>query len=60
LVSRYAHCSVIYVTAGQTVRIGDVIARVGSTGNSTGAHLHIELIKHGRHLNPAIFMNHGG
>jgi len=55
LVSRYAHCSVLYVNVGDVVSAGDVIARVGSTGQSTGAHLHLEVIKNGRHLNPLIF-----
>lgn len=39
----YAHMSAIYVTQGQQVHTGDVIGLVGSTGNSTGPHLHYEV-----------------
>ena len=55
LVSKYAHCSALLVSAGQTVKAGEPIARVGSTGNSTGAHLHLEIIKDGTYLNPLYF-----
>ena len=55
LVSRYAHCSVLLVNVGDVVVAGDLIARVGNTGASTGAYLHLEVIKNGRHLNPLIF-----
>lgn len=57
--SRYAHCSSLSVTAGQEVRRGDVIAAVGSTGNSTGPHLHLEVMLNGEYLNPAYFVDTG-
>ena len=52
----YAHCSKMYVKAGQQVSAGDVIAAVGSTGNSTGAHLHLEIRINGVHVNPQNYL----
>ena len=51
----YAHLSSFNVTNGQKVKKGEVIGYVGSTGNSTGNHLHLEYHKKGNNLNPLIF-----
>lgn len=48
----YAHCSQLLVSQGQKVSQGEVIAKVGSTGNSTGNHLHLEVRKDGVTYNP--------
>lgn len=52
IVTTYGHCNKILVKAGQQVKQGDVIARSGSTGNSTGPHLHFEYIINGVFKNP--------
>ena len=51
----YAHMDEIGVESGTKVRKGEVIGRVGSTGQSTGPHLHYEVRLDGNHLNPADF-----
>ncbi|MFI2564283.1 M23 family metallopeptidase [Paenarthrobacter sp. NPDC018779] len=52
LVTTYNHLQAIGVTQGQSVRVGQVIAEVGTTGWSTGCHLHFETIVNGLHTNP--------
>ena len=51
----YAHCSEVLVKAGQEVEQGDVVALVGSTGNSTGDHLHFEVREGGSKVDPMGF-----
>lgn len=48
----YGHCSKLYASVGDEVDAGDTIAAVGSTGNSTGNHLHFEIRKNGSQINP--------
>ena len=52
LSTRYAHMTATAVTAGETVTAGQVIGYVGSTGDSTGNHLHFEMMQGGIRINP--------
>jgi len=54
--AKYAHCHNVFVSVGQTIVQGEVIATVGNTGASTGSHLHMEVFKNGRRLNPIFFV----
>ncbi len=57
--TRYGHLARILVKKGQRVEFGDMIARMGSTGRSTGTHLHYEIIVNGRPVDPMKFIKAG-
>ena len=59
LASRYGHLSHIGVKVGQFVRIGETIGRIGSTGRSTGPHLHYETRVNGEAVDPQKFLRAG-
>lgn len=56
--TRYAHCSALYVKAGDTVKQGQNIAAVGETGNATGPHLHFEVLVNGSAVNPRSYLGY--
>ena len=56
MIARYAHNKENLVKVGDLVKKGQVIARMGSTGRATGSHVHFELHKNGRHIDPASYI----
>ena len=56
LATRYAHASQLLVRTGEVVVPGDRIAMVGSTGRSTGAHLHFEVLRGGEAVDPRRYL----
>ena len=53
----YAHCKTIYVQEGQNILQGQELGEVGTTGNTTGPHLHFEIKKDGRYVDPDLVLN---
>jgi murein DD-endopeptidase MepM/ murein hydrolase activator NlpD len=56
MVTRYAHNQELVVHTGDVVKKGQPIAQMGSTGRSTGPHVHFEVLKHGRTVDPATYV----
>jgi murein DD-endopeptidase MepM/ murein hydrolase activator NlpD len=59
-VSRYGHNASNLVAVGDYVKAGQVIALMGATGRARGNHLHFEILRDGRHVNPARLVQRGG
>jgi murein DD-endopeptidase MepM/ murein hydrolase activator NlpD len=55
-VTRYAHNSRVMVHVGDKVKKGQNVSQVGSTGRSTGPHLHFEVLKNGQTVNPISYL----
>ena len=52
----YAHCDKVYVKEGDTVLQGQEIGEVGNTGNTTGPHLHFEIMYQNRYVDPQLIL----
>ena len=59
IVTRYSHLSAIGVREGQMIDVGDIIGNVGSTGRSTGPHLHFEVRRNDEAVDPGVFLAAG-
>ena len=59
VVTAYGHLQKVLVTKGQKVTIGKTIGKMGSTGRSTGQHLHYEIYIDKKHVDPGIFIKEG-
>ncbi len=59
LKTRYAHMSKILVKKGQRINVRKIIGKIGSSGRSTGPHLHCEIRGHGKTVNPVLFLKAG-
>jgi murein DD-endopeptidase MepM/ murein hydrolase activator NlpD len=57
LVSRYGHLSKFKIEIGALVKKGDLIALAGSTGRSTGPHLHLEILQNGQQIDPSKYLS---
>ena len=55
--TRYAHCQEILVNVGEVVDKGQVIAKMGSQGRSTGPHVHYEVLRNGKPVDPKRYVN---
>ena len=55
-VTRYAHCDKLLVKVGDVVSRGQLIAKLGNSGRSTGPHLHLEVLKDGKSQDPAKYI----
>ena len=58
ILSRYAHLNQFCVKYGQIIQQGQIIAKSGNTGHSTGPHLHFEILINGQQKNPLIYIKH--
>jgi murein DD-endopeptidase MepM/ murein hydrolase activator NlpD len=58
--TRYAHCSETLVRVGDTVKKGQLIAKMGSSGRATGPHVHFEVLQNGKLVNPQSYINAQG
>jgi murein DD-endopeptidase MepM/ murein hydrolase activator NlpD len=58
IISRYAHNSSVFVAEGEWVEAGQIISTIGTTGQTTGPHLHFELLVNGQAVDPLEYLEH--